>query len=66
MKAGMIMELKKIAEEVGKIDVFMGGTRYQTNIASKYFQVKGTFLVPLTVLIILISYEKCCNTYFIQ
>lgn len=43
MKAGMIVELKKIAEEVGKIDVFMGGTRCQTNIASEYIQIKGTF-----------------------
>jgi hypothetical protein len=31
-------EAKKIAQEVGKVDVFMGQTRCQTNVATEYIQ----------------------------
>lgn len=31
-------EAKKVAQEVGKVDVFMGKTRCQTNVATEYIQ----------------------------
>ena len=31
-------EAKKIAQEVGKVDIFMGQTRLQTNVATEYIQ----------------------------